>query len=217
MGTSNDINDLTNVARGIHAELVADLDSGLPPLQVDEAAPPAERLPSSARRYISEAPEGLTLHLGSFRALAAEQADLDAADEIRAHLEMWAADHEAGQETLREIDSEEDLLQAHARFRRGEDLPHAWYRVGELLDPRAWAVDLDVFVEIWIDRLAWGRITGTTVPVQLGEDVLDVELPADADSADILTLEGAGLFEDEPYEDEPLPPTGDLHLYFVVI
>ncbi len=217
MGTTYEIDALTEVARGIHAELATDLEGALPPLELDTAAPPAQRLPKAPRTYLTTGDGGATLHLGSFQTLAAEQADVDAADEVRSHLELWAADAEAAQETVAELDSEEALLQCHARFRRGEDLPHAWYRVGELLDTRAWAVDLDVFVEIWIDRFTWQQMQGTTVPIQLGEDTLEIELPADADAADILTLEGAGLFDDEPYEDEPLPPSGDLHLYFVVV
>ena len=46
---------------------------------------------------------------------------------------------------------------------------------------------------------------------------LDLEFPDDADPGDWITLEGAGLFEDELYDDEPVPTSGDLHLLFFVV
>lgn len=100
------------------------------------------------------------------------------------------------------IGGDDALFQAHAAFVRGMEVPAGWYRCGERLAPDAWAVDLDVFVDLVLEREAWDAIRGTRVTLALlGED-LEVEIPEEAQADEAWTLEGAGLFEPAPGIDE---------------
>ncbi|MDJ0975845.1 MAG: hypothetical protein QNJ98_15400 [Planctomycetota bacterium] len=187
------------------------------PVQVDEASADHPLLPGTEHVYAAWAGDVLHVHAGAFAALAetaaASAPDFVLEDEIEAHLEAAVDDREAAEPA----EGDEALFQSHAAFRRGEDLPHGWYRGGEAAGPARWIVDLDVFAEVWLSAYTWARLVGTRLSLTLGEDVLEIELPADADPAEALVLEGAGLYESEPFEDEPLPPCGDLHLLFFVV
>lgn len=184
-----------------------------PRVVVDPARKPHPLLPDLENVYVEQEAEALRLYAGSFAALVEAHDDLSLEDEVEAHVETALEDRAAAGDA----DDEDALFRQHARFRRGEPLPHAWYRAGEPAGPHAWIVDLDVFVEVWLSEAVWKQQVGGVLRLTLDEDVLEVELPEDADPAEVLTLEGAGLFESEPFEDEPLPPTGDLHLVFFVV
>lgn len=90
---------------------------------------------------------------------------------------------------------DESLFALHARFRADQDVPDGWYREGEPMGPGAWVVDLDLFVEVALDEAAWADVRGDVLELAVGDEVLDVEVPADAELEGFWTLPGAGLFE----------------------
>ncbi len=101
---------------------------------------------------------------------------LDLEEEVEAHMAAALEDAAAAAETLATPEDEDSLLARHARFRRGEELPYAWYRGGESVDEGVWAVDLDLFAEVWVSRHTWPALIRGTLPLQFGEDVLEVEV-----------------------------------------
>ena len=70
------------------------------------------------------------------------------------------------------------------------------------MGPGAWVVDLDLFVEVGLAAEAWDQVRGDVLQLGVGDEVLDVEVPADADLEGCWTLPGAGLFEAAPGVDE---------------
>ena len=123
--------------------------------------------------------------------------------------EVWAAtaDH-AAQEAL---PSDDALLEAHARFRADEPLMSLWHRAGERLAPFVWVVDIDLFVELRVLPGTWQKLCGDRVTLNLLDASFDVEIPTDAGEREVLTLEGAGLAEENVDADAP-DGTGDMHL-----
>ena len=80
--------------------------------------------------------------------------------------------------------------------------PEGWYREGEAFGADAWVVDLDLFLEVTLDEAAWQEVLGDVLQLAIGDEVLDVDVPADADLEDVWTLPGAGLFEAHPGVDD---------------
>jgi len=125
---------------------------------------------------------------------------------------------------------DESLFALHARFKADQDLPPGWYRAGEALGEGAWVVDLDLFVEVCMDRAAWDEVRGDVLQLGIGDEVLDIDVPVDAEAEGCWTLPGAGLFEAAPgVDDEALAEAeaqgaladlgrfGDLHVIPVVV
>ena len=120
---------------------------------------------------------------------------------------------------------DDHLYALHARFKAGEALPDGWYREGEPLGEDAWAVNLDLFMEVSQDADAWQALRGKTFELEIGETVYEIDLPEDVSFEECWTLEGAGLFEPAPgvteeqlaeaedfAEDDELGRFGDLHV-----
>ncbi len=132
------------------------------------------------------------LFLGSARALEMRPADLEAAlyQAVREHLEDGAAE--------RALPDDAALFRAQAAWRRGEDPPPGWYRRGERLAEGAWAVDLDLYVEVALPVAGWLRLRGTELRLDLGGDEVRVEVPEPVALDEIWTAPGAGRFEPDP-------------------
>jgi Zincin-like metallopeptidase len=162
-----------------------------------------------------------TVHLyhGSFVELAHRDASFDLEDELRETIEHEIQHHIEDRAGVTTLAHEDDLFEAHARFKAGLEVAPGWYRRGEQLAPQVWAVDLDLFVELPLRRRDFEARRGTSVTLHVLEQPLEIEIPADADPEEIFTVEEAGLFEPdveleegaEPDEDTP-GTAGDLHL-----
>ncbi|MFV1959089.1 MAG: metallopeptidase family protein [Planctomycetota bacterium] len=170
----------------------------------------------------------LRLYHGSFAALAAEDPAFDVeaellrtlVHEIRHHLE-----DRAGAPDLRREDA---LLEVHARFRAGQDVPAGWYRCGVAIEPGLWAVDLDLFLELELRRKEWEALPGHRLCLCILGERFEVDVPEDLDPDEIWTFEGEGLIEGEDEEagdgpegeegDEPPAAglAGDLHVVVLV-
>ena len=160
------------------------------------------------------------LYHGSFVALAREDPHFDVEAELEetlAHEIQHHIEDRAGIKTLRDDD---DLFEAHARFRAGMEVPAGWYRLGELLEPGLWAVDLDLFLELDLRRKEWDRLVGTRLSMTVLGEPFEMDVPADAEPEEAFTFEGEGLVEgDEDEADGDAPPsgsTGALHVIPVV-
>jgi len=163
-----------------------------------------------------------TVHLyyGSFLEMAKLDPGFDMQGELRETIEHEIQHHIEDRAGVRTLLHEDALFEAHARFKAGLEVAPGWYRMGEQLGPRVWAVDLDLFVELRMRRREFEARRGSTFTFQLLDEPLEVELPADASPDEIFTVPEAGLVEGGPDEeedeedpDDDAPRTaGDLHL-----
>lgn len=195
--------------------LLRQAGSELPfPIQWSEAPHPHPTLAGEEARSVVEADPsaagtGVVLRLSGPAFFALDPAERVAAldTEVRDRLEAHAAGIESEE-------PDEGVFEQHARFRAGQDLPRAWYRSGVPLAPGVWVVDLDVFMEVRLPQARWSELLGQRVALRVLEEELELELPEDFEGSEALTLEGAGLYDDDPGvdEDDPAPETGDLHL-----
>jgi hypothetical protein len=117
--------------------------------------------------------------------------------EIRHHLEDRAG--------LPDLRREDDLFEALARFRAGEDLPEGWYRYGRPFEEDAWAVLDDLFLELRLRREELESMRGRVVEVIVDGEPLEVEMPDDLEAGEVLSYPGEGLESDRGV-------LGDLHL-----
>ena len=162
-----------------------------------------------------------TVHIyyGSFVEQARSDPAFDVDAELRETIEHEIQHHIEDRAGVKALSDEDDLFEAHARFRAGLDVPEGWYRRGEPMAPGLWAVDLDLFLELAMRAKEFEALKGTTLALTVLEQALEVDLPADAKPDEVFTVEGEGLFvpdddpEDgeEPDEDET-GSAGDLHL-----
>jgi hypothetical protein len=162
-----------------------------------------------------------TVHVyyGSFKHMAGADAKFDVDAELVETIEHEIQHHVEDRAGVLTLAHEDDLFEQHARFKAGLETSPGWYRRGEPVGARTWAVDLDLFVELPLRKAQFEGLRGTTVTLQVMEAPLEVEIPEDADADEIFTVPAAGLFEpDEELEegeevDEDTPGTpGDLHL-----
>lgn len=170
-----------------------------------------------------------TVHIyyGSFLDLAGRDPHFDVEAELQETLEHEVQHHIEDRAGVKALLDEDDLFEAHARFRAGLDVQDGWYRQGEAVAPGVWSVDLDLFVELSLRRAEFERLRGSRLRLTVLDEPLEVDLPPDASSDEVFTVEGAGLFEpsegpgapgepetpDEPDEDAEVPgQVGDLHL-----
>ena len=159
------------------------------------------------------------LYYGSFADLARRDDTFDVEAELVETVEHEVQHHLEDKAGVRGLEDDDDLFDAHARFLADLDVPPGWYRRGRRLEPDVYAVDLDLFVELRLRRREFERLRGTVVRLTVLGDPVEVELPADADPAEIFTLEGEGLLQtaedDKPGERDEVP-AGDLHVVPVV-
>jgi hypothetical protein len=159
------------------------------------------------------------VYYGSFVEMAERDPSFDVDAELDETLRHEVRHHVEDRAGLGALAEEDDLFEAHARFRAGLEVPPGWYRHGERVAPGLWSVDLDLFLELGLRRSEFAAQRGRTLTLDVLGQPLEVELPADADPDEVFTVEGAGLFEpdealgegEEPDEDTP-GEAGDLHI-----
>jgi hypothetical protein len=146
------------------------------------------------------------LYYGSFRELARMDSGFDVEAELRETIEHEIQHHIEDRAGLKTLRDEDDLFEAHARFRAGMEVPAGWYRQGEPVGPSLWAVDLDLFLELEMPRKRWAALRGETLELELLGAPLALEIPADAEPDEVWTVEGEGLVDaddDDEADDEP--------------
>ena len=163
------------------------------------------------------------IHLwhGSFKALARSDPRFDWEGELRETIEHEVQNHIEDRAGIKDLSDEDDLFEAHARFRADRPVPAGWYRMGDEIEPHLWAVDLDLFLELDVRRKEWDALRGTRLLLRLMGEQVEFEIPRDADPSEVLTFEGEGLFEgddegeegsgEEGKSDSP-GLSGDLHV-----
>jgi predicted Zn-dependent protease with MMP-like domain len=156
------------------------------------------------------------LYYGSFADLARRDDRFDVDEELRETVEHEVRHHLEDRAGLRTLIDEDDLFDAHARFRAGLDVPPGWYRRGERMEKDVYAVDLDLFVELRLRRREFEALRGKTLRLSVLGDPVEVEMPGDADPDEVFTLEEEGLFAEEEGGEEGEGEAGDLHVVPVV-
>jgi hypothetical protein len=159
------------------------------------------------------------LYYGSFAEQAESDPTFDMEEELKETIEHEIQHHIEDRAGVKALEEEDDLFEAHARFRAGLEVPEGWYRAGEELAPGLWAVDLDLFLDLDLRAKEFAALKGKPLELTVLDQPLEVELPADAEPDEVFTVEGAGLFQpdeeleegEEIDEDEP-GSAGDLHI-----
>jgi hypothetical protein len=159
------------------------------------------------------------LYYGSFVEQAESDPTFDIEEELKETIEHEIQHHIEDRAGVKTLHEEDELFDAHARFRAGLDVPDGWYRLGEALAPGLWAVDLDLFLDLDLRAKEFQALKGTTLALTVLDQPLKVELPADASPDEVFSVEGEGLFQpdeepeegEEPDDDEP-GSAGDLHI-----
>jgi hypothetical protein len=154
------------------------------------------------------------LYYGSFAQMARLDDGFDLEGELRETIEHEVQHHIEDRAGVSGLIDEDDLFDAHERFRAGLEVPRGWYRRGEELEPDVYAVELDLFVELRLRRPELERLRGTTLSLTILGEPLEVDLPEDVEAGETLTVEGQGLVagDDEESESEGEEEAGDLHL-----
>lgn len=154
------------------------------------------------------------LYYGSFVELAGRDRRFDVDAELRETIEHEVQHHIEDRAGVRTLIDDDDLFDAHQRFVAGLETPKGWWRRGERLEPDVWQVEGDLFVELRLRRAEWASRRGTTLELTVLGEPLQVELPADAEPGEILTIEGAGLLPEDadPDDEDAEADAGDLHL-----
>jgi hypothetical protein len=160
------------------------------------------------------------LYYGSFVDQARQDDSFDVEAELQETIEHEVQHHLEDRAGIKDLRDEDDLFEAHARFRAGMDVPPGWYRQGEKVADGLWSIDLDLFLELDVRKREWDRLLGTTVSLDVMGERIEVSIPADADPTEVFTVEGEGLFEEEegeaPEGEQPSGWAGDLHIVPVV-
>jgi hypothetical protein len=141
------------------------------------------------------------LYHGSFRALAKRDRQFDWEEELLETIEHEIQHHIEDRAGMKDLRDEDDLFEAHARFRADQEVPPGWYRRGEQIEPRLYAVDLDLFLELDLRRAEWDALRGKVVRLQVMNEPVEFELPKDASPTEVFTLEGEGLYEGDEEEE----------------
>ena len=153
------------------------------------------------------------LYYGSFVELAGCDPRFDVDAELRETIEHEVQHHIEDRAGVHALIDDDDLFDAHQRFREGLETPPGWWRRGERLEPGVWAVEDDLFVELRLRRAEWERRRGGTVTLTVLGEPFEADLPADAEPGEVLTYEGAGLSDDDEDGDGGEDDAaGDLHL-----
>lgn len=161
------------------------------------------------------------LYYGSFVALAKRDRRFDLDAELRETIEHEIQHHIEDRAGVRTLIDEDDLFDAHQRFRAGLEAPPGWWRQGEEVGSDVYRVGDDLFVELRLSRRDFERARGTTLTLDVLDEPFEAELPADAKPGEILTFEGEGVLADDAGGDEETdeetdeaegPAAGDLFL-----
>jgi hypothetical protein len=157
------------------------------------------------------------LWYGSFVELARDDADFDVDEELRETILHEVKHHLEDKGGTRALEDEDDLFDAHARFREGLPVPAGWYRQGDAVEDGAWEVEGDLFVEVSLRRRDLEALRGRTLSMTVLGEPLEVEVPADAAPGETLTFPGEGLVDDRGAHGEAEgeadgAAAGDLHL-----
>jgi hypothetical protein len=155
------------------------------------------------------------LYYGSFKSLARTDPGFDVDAELRETIEHEIQHHIEDRAGVRALEDEDDLFDAHQRFRAGLSSPPGWWRRGERLEDDVYAVEDDLFVELRLRRADFEARRGTTVTLDVLGEPFEADVPKDAVPGRILSFPGEGLADDDAdAQDEP--GAGDLHLVLVV-
>ena len=160
------------------------------------------------------------LYYGSFVELARRDRTFDVDAELRETIEHELQHHLEDRAGVRTLVDDDDLFDAHQRFRAGLETPRGWWRRGEEVDDGVWQVGEDLFVELRLRRREFDAVRGTTVSLTVLDEPFDADVPADATPGAILTFEGEGVLpegagdeadetDDDADDDDG---AGDLHL-----
>jgi hypothetical protein len=160
------------------------------------------------------------LYYGSFVELARRDRRFDVDAELRETIEHEIQHHLEDRAGVRTLVDEDDLFDAHQRFRAGLETPPGWWRRGEEVDDDVWQVGQDLFVELRLRRREFDALRGTTVSMTVLDEPFEADVPADATPGDILTFEGEGVLpdDDDPADaddgaaEADADAPGDLHL-----
>ena len=160
------------------------------------------------------------LYYGSFVELARDDPSFDFDHELVETIEHEVQHHVEDKAGVRTLIDEDDLFDAHARFRADMEVEPGWYRRGRVVEKNVWAVDLDLFVEVEMRRKEFDALRGRTLVMKVMGEPVELEIPADVEPDEIFTLEGSGLLqtaddEEDDAETEDVP-AGDLHIVPVV-
>ena len=166
----------------------------------------------------------IRVYQASFQKIAEGDGDFSSETALAEELARQASRHHEDRACAEAYDSDDALFDAHARFRDGEPLLPGWYRQGNGVQPYAWAVDVDVFIELPLRAPEFEALRGTTVILKLPGADMELDVPADAAPDETWTIEGAGLFEEDPGidlealedDDEVTGTFGDLHVMLLV-
>jgi hypothetical protein len=151
------------------------------------------------------------LYYGSFASLARDDERFDVDAELRETIEHELQHHIEDKAGVKSLEDDDDLFDAHQRFRAGLGAPRGWWRRGERMDDGVYAVEDDLFVELRLRRADLLARRGTTVRLTVLGEALDAEIPKDAVPGDVLTFEGEGLAPDGDDGGDG-EEAGDLHL-----
>lgn len=160
------------------------------------------------------------LYYGSFVDLARNDPSFDFDDELKETIEHEVQHHVEDKAGRRGLIDEDELFDAHARFRADMEVEAGWYRRGRVIERNVWAVDLDLFVEVGMRRKDFEALKGRPLTLKVLGEPVELEIPSDAEPEEIFTLEGSGLLQTAEDEDEDAAtddvPAGDLHIVPVV-
>ena len=215
------------IAKGIPAEFLAGIESVDVHREkkgheyLDDIVTLGECVTSPLSQLAGEEAFRSTVHIyyGSFVDQARSDPGFDVDAELRETIEHEIQHHIEDRAGVKALRDEDDLFEAHARFRAGLDVPEGWYRHGEKRAPGLWSVDQDLFLELELRVKEFEALRGTTIALTVLDQPLEVDLPEDAQPDEVFTVEGEGLFvpNEEPEEgEEPGEDAegsaGDLHL-----
>ncbi len=160
------------------------------------------------------------LYYGSFVDLARGDPSFHFDDELKETIEHEIQHHVEDKAGRRGLIDEDELFDAHARFRADMDVDPGWYRRGRVIERNVWAVDLDLFVEVEMRKRDFQSLKGRPLTLKVLGEPVELEIPDDAEPDEIFTLEGSGLLQTAEDEDEDAAtddvPAGDLHIVPVV-
>lgn len=159
------------------------------------------------------------LYYGSFVELARRDRRFDPDAELRETIEHEVQHHLEDRAGVRTLIDDDDLFDAHQRWKAGLETPPGWWRRGEEVGDDVWQVGDDLFVELRLRRRAFEALRGTTVRLTVLDEPFEAEVPADAKPGDVLTFEGEGVLPDDvdahdadSHDADPDAAAGDLHL-----
>jgi hypothetical protein len=166
----------------------------------------------------------IRIYQASFQHVAEKDGAFNSAESLRGEVAQQATRHHEDRACAQQYPTDDAVMAAHASFREEEPLLPGWYRQGALIQPFAWAVDNDVFIELPLRHSEFLALRGTSVVLRLPGADMELDVPAEAAPDETWQIEGAGLFEEDPDidldaledDEEVTGQFGDLHVILVV-